>query len=1818
MSFPYSGPQSALCDPLASPMMQIIGENYAVEFQAILNGNSPPPEPPFWLIDMDGDGLEDLLVYNGDGYGGSSESGGSSFGVFQYYPGRGDGYFGDNECVPTPAGLVCTCSQAQPVTMSGAPDIGNPPHNVIPYYIHDVTGDGLADLIVPDAGSGGSLIVYPNLDGTRFGNPQLIPLDTVTDFNVVTSQVTFADINGTGVDDIVVITDSVIHYFDLYQGGRPFLLTGISNGLGATTTISYDSAAKLAVEAAAAGAPWSSRSPQSSSVVTTIETTNGLAGGTHAIDTTTTFAYKNPVYDLREHTFLGFQEVQSTVAADAAVQAQTTIVDFAIDATPVGYAGVDDPYESVRALPVVVQVQGNGGNLSLTHNQYNFALSATGFDGRNVYRVYNEQSDEWLWDSPNDATEPLTLTDVNAPGYPDINATRSVVVPGGLGSLATPLTHLRQSRALNAEGGNLRDRTDWGALSGGLVVDQPIMTSFRWGLQGDPGNWNWRPTDRVTGYTSGGAPGRDVSFTYDGAGNLTDVYGVLSGSVPLLRFHEDPSAQTALAPPTASVDGTVHLLHRTMDPSGDGNALLVQGASGQCAGYGFDSHFQQYAVQTTVYAGNGVAGACGTESLATVRMFDAGIDQVTLVVGPNGATSTTTYDGFGRLTATYEPDPDVPGLPSALPSRSVQYFVQPDAPTRVHVTVLSSVRKSLGHKGLTATHRQGWRYYDSLSNPLVTLIQADPAAGDGGDWVVTGVTDVSLNDHLQHAYQPEFYSGDASAYDVNRATGTAHTSLEYDGFGRPYRVLDLDGTLAAGIEYHALSRVIFDADDLEPSSPHVNTPTTVRFDGHGRTVETDEINQGQPITTAWTYQATGEVTQLQRTSGTSSYSHSATYDTLGRMVQNFEPNSTASQTLGFMGNARGWRYAYDDAGDLVGTSDARGCGENIYYDAAGRTLAEDFSPCQIGQPTYSTPNLATAVGTEAYYVYDTAEAGDPWTTGTAGKLTAVLDRATHSRIHYDLRGRVVDIQRQLAVPSAAEISDPGSRYALHWYDTSQTYDEANEVVSQTTGADATELLAAGASVVTGTYSARGMLTSIGSSYGSLVAASTYDADGLPLQTTYGDAQATKSTFTYDALRRVHERKVYRSGGLAGHRTTANVLEDSVFSYDRAGNPTDIADLRAAVDWPAGAKPVSRKNIVYDDLYELKSLQYDSGNDTFVPPDTGLPNALPDAQPPLRVRSQSFSYDGQGNTTATSDDANAFFDRSLGTIQNGAGTAGPNQLTSATNGTDFVSAHYDQAGDLADLTVQRTSNCTAGACTHRFAYLWDELGHLMHARRWDIVGPYSPSLPQYPLLPEGPADVTETMAYDASGQRVLKSVSSSQDMGASRSDTTYFAEIFPTLRLDGAGFDGTDYEHDASTETVYLGLAGSALGRLVYDAPATLPGHQTQHVLLEITDHLGSTSTVIDSVTGDLVERSTYQAFGAADSDYRPDPWQFWERYRFTGKEADVELGLAYFGARYYSPYLNRWMSADPLAVHAFGGDPNPYGYVGGNTLRLVDPLGLDPSDHSQDTTPLPPQAPPTPPPGQGVVANGTLYMGTVTIASSKDSSQNDYQSQQHEEPRQPITVTSVLRDVGTGIANGFKAHPGSMLGNPALDVTVNFVRDVRVAADKDASKVDRGIAGAGIILSIVPGPEGAVEHEVAGAFRETKAIVDETRGAAAEGLANQLPERLAGELAAAEEVGAVPVKATAESLAKVANQGTLKWVVTTAGDLVIISHDVGGVEISHAVLSGGNPVLAAGHAEIAAGGGQLVGMSINASSGHFGQGAVEIGRAAFAALGVSF
>ncbi|WP_426754990.1 hypothetical protein [Myxococcus sp. Y35] len=127
-------------------------------------------------------------------------------------------------------------------------------------------------------------------------------------------------------------------------------------------------------------------------------------------------------------------------------------------------------------------------------------------------------------------------------------------------------------------------------------------------------------------------------------------------------------------------------------------------------------------------------------------------------------------------------------------------------------------------------------------------------------------------------------------------------------------------------------------------------------------------------------------------------------------------------------------------------------------------------------------------------------------------------------------------------------------------------------------------------------------------------------------------------------------------------------------------------------------------------------------------------------------------------------------------------------------------------------------------------------------------------------------------------------------------------------------------------------------------------------------------------------------------------------------------------------------------------------------------------------------------------------------------------------------------------------------------------------------------------------------------------------------LENQRPHWLEREQKIARLVGVRPVRVTDPDFLRYVNNGSIKWVVTAEGELLIVPHTWRATEISHAVASGGRPVLAAGEAEIAAHGTQRMGMAINPYSGHYlfeapaatSARALEIGRRAFSQAGIVF
>jgi len=260
------------------------------------------------------------------------------------------------------------------------------------------------------------------------------------------------------------------------------------------------------------------------------------------------------------------------------------------------------------------------------------------------------------------------------------------------------------------------------------------------------------------------------------------------------------------------------------------------------------------------------------------------------------------------------------------------------------------------------------------------------------------------------------------AYDLSMASPAKYGQQRYDAFGRAIDTYGLDGTLTLRTKNHALSADAWDAEDMGPG-PLQGTYASEKRDGHGRVIQTTErirvgatIEQRQVETT---YLQSGESIAITRRRGQDAVTRTMQYDTLGHMTGNQELNTSYAGQY--------WRCVYSDAGDLVGTSDARGCGVNYAYDAGGRLISGDYSPCEQHHAEYTTTP-------EVEYHYDYAAALGPCLgtqAFTLGKLIWVTDRAATTATRYDARGRVVQAARQVKGPDESSCAVHGSSRQPH-------------------------------------------------------------------------------------------------------------------------------------------------------------------------------------------------------------------------------------------------------------------------------------------------------------------------------------------------------------------------------------------------------------------------------------------------------------------------------------------------------------------------------------------------------------------------------------------------------------------------------------------------------------------------------------------------------------------------------------------------------------------------------------------------------------------
>jgi RHS repeat-associated protein len=116
-----------------------------------------------------------------------------------------------------------------------------------------------------------------------------------------------------------------------------------------------------------------------------------------------------------------------------------------------------------------------------------------------------------------------------------------------------------------------------------------------------------------------------------------------------------------------------------------------------------------------------------------------------------------------------------------------------------------------------------------------------------------------------------------------------------------------------------------------------------------------------------------------------------------------------------------------------------------------------------------------------------------------------------------------------------------------------------------------------------------------------------------------------------------------------------------------------------------------------------------------------------------------------------------------------------------------------------------------------------------------------------------------------------------------------------------------------------------------------PGVPPQLIRYQFGNHLSSASLELDDVAR-IISYEEYTPYGSTSYQAVRSQTETPKWYRFTGKERDEESGLYYHGARYYAPWMGRWMSCDPTGPKEA---VDLYTYAQNHPVSSVDPNGAE-------------------------------------------------------------------------------------------------------------------------------------------------------------------------------------------------------------------------------------------------------------------------------------
>jgi insecticidal toxin complex protein TccC len=434
-----------------------------------------------------------------------------------------------------------------------------------------------------------------------------------------------------------------------------------------------------------------------------------------------------------------------------------------------------------------------------------------------------------------------------------------------------------------------------------------------------------------------------------------------------------------------------------------------------------------------------------------------------------------------------------------------------------------------------------------------------------------------------------------------------------------------------------------------------------------------------------------------------------------------------------------------------------------------------------------------------------------------------------------------------------------------------------------------------------------------------------------------------STWTYDPV----------DGRLSMQRAQKNAepaLQDLEYFYDRVGNITRLEDHNFQPIYFANQLVDGHRDFTYDSLYRLtRATGYDDTLPSDVPgrPLPGDPNNRLNYQ-------QDYEYDPGGNLIKLR----------------------------------HVRAGASQTREMfIDPGSNRGVRWKPGDPIPDFEKLFDRHGNLQNlqpgkALQWNSLD----QLEAVTLVKRANGPNDEEFYRYSQGVRVYKRHQTHTP------SLTHFQDV---IYLPGLEIRTRDSGEELHVITLPGGHGNVRCLHWVTGQPANIAADQLRYTL---DDHLGSCAIELDQ-DAQVISEEGYYPFGTTawyarcnevDVDYKT--------VRYSGKEMD-DSGLYYYGARYYAPWLQRWVSADPSQADGL----NRYAYVQNNPMRYVDPDGKTKAESTI-----------------------MLYSGFISAVGGHAE---QTLGQLHNIIQQKSPIRSLLANMAGEVAGGIAGYEGGVIGS---------------------------------------------------------------------------------------------------------------------------------------------------------------------------------------------